>query len=354
VLVAITLGQVLTIALLLLVLTTRRLILGCRTHGLKRQKAACLRCLEAWLAGDADEARLRSTVDACSDDAVGAVFKKAATIVRGDRWDALVAVARKTRWYQNVRRRARSVLWSRRLSAVRALDLLADDSDLELVRLLCNDRHRVVRSAALGILGRVADADLVAEALRTALSSGSVLQRYIFRVLRGQHALLTATVRERLAGHEPPEALAALVEMAAEMGDPSLLEPLLLLVARREPDLRAGVARALARFPHERSSAALIGLLADAQAAVRFDAANSLAALRADEASEALAATLDDDDDRVRLSTAVALRCIGRRGVDVLRSVVRSAEPRTAALCRYVLALDDCAIADHGRYGPGA
>ena len=225
VLVAITLTQVLTIALLLLGLTTRRLVLGLRAHRVDRHKAACLRCLEEWLAGDADEERLRATVDASSDEAVGGVVKKAATIVRGDRWEALVAVVRTTRWYRNVRRRARSVLWSRRLSAVRALDLIGDESDLELVRLLCNDRHRIVRAAALGMLGRVADAELVREALQSALQSGPVLQRYIFRVLRGRHALLAETVAARLADDEPPEALGALVEMAAELGTPCLLEP---------------------------------------------------------------------------------------------------------------------------------
>ncbi len=348
-----TLAQTALILLLLLGMTVRRLVLVHTGKRAERERAIAMAELQKWLAGETEPTAICSLLDRTGEDTVAVLLKQAAVAIDGERWERLLAIVRETVWFRRMLRYATSRLWWRRLSATRCLAMMGGAEDLSVVRRLLGDPHRIVRVAALGILGRVVDADLVRRALTEGLAAPDVLRRYIFSALRRHPEELGKAVAERLACPLSPQAASALITLVAEVGDTRCYEPVLAAARDRDVTVRSAVAHALGRFPHPRSRDALISMLADADATVRARAAHSLGTMRARESVGVLELALGDPDEVVRLHAAMALRSAGTEGTRALRRV-REVGGRTSDIARYILSLDDDAMTEYDGYAVGA
>jgi HEAT repeat protein len=352
-LLVVALGQTAFILLLLLAMTVRRVVLVYGAKRAERIRGAVLEELRKWVAGQGEEAAIRRLLDHSDEDAVAGVLKQAAIAIDGDRWEELLAIVRKTAWFERMLAYTSSRLWWRRLAAARCLAMMGRAEDLSVVRRLLGDPNRIVRVAAFGVLGRIVDAGLVRHALTEALTAGGVQRRYIFSALRRHPEELANAVAERLGSPLSADAAAALISLVAEVGDTHCYEPVLAASASLEPEVRAAAAHALGRFPHPRSRDALMWLLADADASVRARAAHALGIMRAGEAVRALEGALDDPNEMVRLHAAMALRSTGGEGLRALRRV-REEGGGTADIARYILALDEQAMTEYDGYGVSA
>jgi HEAT repeat protein len=353
VLVAVALGQTAFILMLLFGMTVRRVVLVHAARRSQRARGIALEELRKWLADQSEEAAIQAMLDRTDEDAVAGLLKEAAVAIDGDRWEDLLGIVRRTAWFERMLAYASSRLWWRRLSAARCLAMMGGTEDLSIVRRLLGDPNRIVRVAALGILGRIVDADLVRRALTEALAAGGVQRRYIFSALRRHPEELGKAVAERLACPLSSDAASALIALVAEVGDTHCYEPVLAAAGAPDSEVRATAAHALGRFPHPRSRDALVRLLADPDAPVRARAAHALGAMRAGEASRALEDALEDSSEAVRLHAAMALRSTGAEGLQVLRRV-REAGGRAAHIARYILSLDEQAMAEYDGYAVGA
>ncbi len=298
-----------------------------------------------WLAGELCDENARARLAKVGDDAFAAIVGAYAGRVEGGRWEDIVGMLRTTPWFSRVRSHAGSRFWWRRLDAARALSLVALESDLEHAKALLRDPHHGVRLAAIRILRRVPEPDLLRELFTASIEASPVLRRYIFDVLQVHDRAVVDTVLSTLGGTAGPRATCVALEYVTETADPIYMDEVLQLTSVRSAEIRAAAVRAASEFPHGRSTQALMLRLDDECSVVRRNVCESLGRIASVAATGGLEGRLADVDREVRLAAGVALRRIGVPGVRVLREQLqRDDEASDQSLVRYILGLEPDAI----------
>ncbi len=346
VLATIAISQGLFIGLLLVLLVSRRLVLGALSNRARQYGELATRAVSRWLAGDVDDEHLRTRLEPLSFSHLSCFLQKLSAQVGGEHWERLTKVARGTSWYLSVCARAGSRLWWRRLQAARALRVVGSKEDLSRIEALLRDDAVAVRRAAVCCLRRVQSADLAEAALDMAAREPRVLRDQILETLaHGQGEIVEALIT-RLQGDER-EQLRTALRLAGLLDMPILLPHVLAHVSAPDLEVRIAAARALASYPHASSSAALEALLDDPAWQVRAQAAAALGEIGARETLARLDHALTDSSWWVRLRAALALRRLGRDGLAVLEARHPEDDRYAFEMARYVLELDAAAIAEY-------
>ncbi|MDH3297866.1 MAG: HEAT repeat domain-containing protein [Gemmatimonadota bacterium] len=348
VLAVIAIGQAVFITLLLALLVTRRVVGGLsRRRGLGKIEA-CLDSVNLWLAGHADQPALIADLEELSFSELSGFLQRLSLQVGGEDWERLTEVVRKTSWFEEVRDRAVSRYWWRRLQATQALIATATPAEEPLVEALIRDEQPAIQRAAVWCLRRVQSRRLSRAVLDLAGSQPRILRRHILEVLAENRQQVLGPLVDSLAMGSSRDELRTSLTLAEMMGVPSLLEHVLPHASSEDLEVRISAARALAAYPHPNSSRALVGLLNDDAWQVRAQAATGLGAIGAREAASNLDEAITDPNWWVRLRSALALRRLGEPGVRLLEQ--RTPEPDAYAyeMARYVLGLETAAVAEYG------
>ena len=110
----------------------------------------------------------------------------------------------------------------------------------------------------------------------------------------------------------------------SEIADGTVLTDLVTAAADTHPEVRAKVARSLARIPEKASVATLITLTQDPIWFVRYRALHALGELHAPEGFEAAMSALSDEVREVRYGGAGALRKICGMNTEIVADILRS------------------------------
>ncbi|NNK47954.1 MAG: HEAT repeat domain-containing protein [Gemmatimonadetes bacterium] len=347
VLATIALAQAAFLGLLLFMLLTRRLVAGVSAERSKQHGALANRTVRRWLAGEVDEEHLRLQLGQLSFAHLSCFLQKLSMQMGGADWERVSTAVRRMSWYEKVRSHTGSRLWWRRLQAARALMVVAEQEDQELIAVLLRDDRAAVRRAAVWSLKRVGSPELAAAALDLAAGEPRVLRAQILEILAGSRAHVLGSLIERLHGGRERDELRTALSLAEMLGVPGLLEHILPHAEDFDFEIRVATARSLASYPHARSSAALIRMLEDPTWQVRAQAAAGLGAIGAREAVEQLDRALTDLSWWVRLRCALALRRIGTDGVVLLQRRRPEDDAYAYEMAQYVLHLDKAAIAEY-------
>jgi len=345
-LIVITTLQLAVLLLLLVGMLMARIARMVLTPVYDREVAQASALVRQWMSGDIDDELVKTQMIGFSDDVFSAVVRGYSSVVEGGRWEDFVTLLRGTPWFGGVKRRVRSLLWWRRLDSARALALLAREQEAGLVQTLLADKHHAVRLAAVRILKRVPDVELLREVFDEATRAAPVLQGYLFDILQTHDRVVADVVLERLRCIDDGRALASAVQYVEQVADPIYLDAVLELVHHPIADVRAAAVHAVARFPHRRSSAALLSRSEDNSPVVREAVCSALGDMSAVEAADALTVRLGDASWRVRLAACVALRRLGVAGAGALRSG-KVGVHRDEQLVQYVLSLAPEAVLEH-------
>ena len=209
-----------------------------------------------------------------------------------------------TSWLQ----RLRSGGMLERVRAARMLGHFPDERGIRALAGALHDRSPKVVLSCLLSLGRL-----------RALSSVPALVKSLPE-LPGTIPSVTLTAVLAGCARQEPESLAGLMKAAdvrlrlvgawaiSEIADASVLPDLVSAAGDSHPEVRAKVARGLARIPDSASVAALQILVRDPVWFVRYRALRALGDLRAPEATEAALVALADEVREVRFGAAYALR----------------------------------------------
>jgi len=346
-----TMVAILQLAFIVLLLTTLVLgrVLAAWRSPRREQKVEELTAVaNHWLASGGDATTLIQTIDRSDFAAVVGVLQRLGSHVAGDVWEDLVVQVRSTRWFDQVKKRTRGRAWWRRLSATHALAMVAEPMDLPLIERLVNDKNPVVRLATVATLKRVQNAMLLDAMLELADTTQTVVRRYLLETLTHSPGLDLAVIAIRIDSPASTRQLRILLDLVAELAVPDFLDHVLPHAASDDLEVRIAVARTLGVFPHPRSEAALLTYLADSAWQVRAQAAAGLGATGAIRAASALSAALNDSSWWVRLRAALSLRRLGPVGMEILLGVTPDEDQYAYEMARYVLRLDDAAVAEYG------
>ena len=329
------------VALVLLMLGNRA---RRRHHGrdAKRLAAMVADTFTQWLLGntttDTVVRQLRSVdPEVALEQAMEAVAKR----VPPERRDELVAELRGEAWVAHFLARATSRVWWRRLEAARTLTVAGVAGDRALLRRLLADEHPAVQLAAAGALDRIADADLVGDALDSLADRPIVVRRIQVQALLRIWARTGPVLLARLRSAAPARQLESWVTMAELSADPACVTAAADLAAHPDRDVRAAVARALRHYFSPRLKETLSILLRDPEWPVRAAASRTAGAM-ADVAL--LPALRDATGDRawwVRFRAALALAQMGEPGRRVLREVRDGDDPFARDMATMVSGLSD-------------
>ena len=315
-----------------------------RRHDAERLSRVLMDVLESRAPGE----RLIEVMQRTGGNVIVGVLHQYASQLRGTPWERVVDAVRMTEWYGRfVRSHARSRLWWKRLAAARLLSIAGREEDLQLVRPLIADRHPAIKVAAIQIVRRVRDRSILEAVLQDAIVARPVVRRFLFDTVVSVREALVPVLAERLDRSLTTEDLRALITLAGELSAVEFFERLLGFVEHDSLEIRVAVARALSGYPHPRTEAALTDLLHDHEWQVRTQAASSLGVIRALNARDSLHAALRDGNWWVRLRAGVALRQLGPAGSRVLTDVEAGADRFAQEMARYVLGLNDEAVADY-------
>lgn len=244
---------------------------------------------------------------------------------------ALGAALRDEVWARRVLAGAAARGWRPRLDAACLLAVIGTPDDAPGMRVLLDDPHVAVRSAATLGLRSAAGAGLVADVVRALPAQPPTLRGLQMRELRGHAAGAEAALLACLAGALDAGALAAWAALAAVLQRPRAVAALVPYAVHAHDEARAAVARALGACPSPTAVRVLQACLGDPAPEVRRAAAHATARLGplALRLAPALSACLADADGEVRLRAALALAQCGEPGRTALRAA-RALEDRVA------------------------
>lgn len=340
--------QVAFIVLLLTTLVLGRALAAWRSPRREQAVAELTAVANHWLASSGDDAALIETIERSDFPTVVGVLQRLGSQVGGDVWEELVVLVRTTRWFDQVKKRAHARVWWRRLSATHALAMVAEPMDLPLIEALVHDKNPVVRLATVSTLKRVQNAMLLDATLELADTTQTVVRRYLLEMLTQSPGLDLAVIADRIDHPASMRQLRILLDLVAELGVPGFLDHVLPYAQSPDLEVRIAVVRTLGEFPHPRSEAALLDLLTDSAWQVRAQAAVSLGATGALAAAGALRGALTDRSWWVRLRAALSLRRLGPAGAEILQAVTPDEDKYAYEMARYILGLDDAAVAEYG------
>jgi HEAT repeat protein len=201
-----------------------------------------------------------------------------------------------------------------------------------------------VRLAATAALAAVDDPGLIQLAVARYPEEPLAVRLFATNTLKVVWRIAEDPLKRALASDAPPASLAAWLSLAEMLNLPSLRLPVTALVSHSSPEVRAPAARALRRYPHADSVAAVLGLLDDPQDFVRAAGAQALGVLRAGEAQPQLERGLGDLAWWVRFRSALSLALMGESGRAVLRRSRQSPDRFAREMAELVSGLSDGAV----------
>lgn len=251
-------------------------------------------------------------------------------------------------WVRRIRRGARSRFWWRRLEAGRLLTLVGGGADVALLLRLLGDQHPAVVIAVIGALERVQSPALDTAVLSHLPKLPRTVQAYASAALQRAKSGVVQVLATRLRGPRAAPGLAAYVDLAGRLADPSLRDGVLALADHSNLEVRTAVARVLARYPHGDSLRVLTRLAADPAWQTRAQAIQSLGKLDA-RAVALFRSALRDSSWWVRLRAALALARAGGEGRNALLTAETGADAFARDMARFVLGLTPGALAEYQR-----
>lgn len=235
--------------------------------------------------------------------------------------------------------------WWRRLDAARALGIVGTLADADLLRPLLEDSHSAVRLAATQALAAVDDPGLVRVAVLHYPVEALAVRLFTTNTLRTVWRLAETPLLTFLGSTDSSAAdLAAWLSLAESLNLPSLRAAITALAVHESPEVRAAVARALRRYPHAESVEAARRMLLDSQDFVRAAAAQALGSLRALDTQGELVHGLTDCAWWVRFRCALSLALLGEPGRAALRLARQSPDRFARDMATMTSGLADGAV----------
>jgi HEAT repeat protein len=336
---------VLLVALIVLIILNRWFRVR-RSARLNPRRAELDATMQRWALGQAraDDV-LRALARLPVSLAVDALVKWSAR-VPGERWQELSRVLEHQWWTRVVRANCRSVRWWKRLECARFLSVAATPHDIGRVLRLLRDPHTAVQIAAATTLERVSSPVLVTAALDQLPFLGPTVQAYYASVLKRARPAVLRHLQQMFRRLDDPR-LPRIIEFAGRLEEPVLREPFTTLATHPDAEVRSQVARALGKFPHAESVAALGYLVQDEAWPVRAQAVRSVGMI-ADPATVPLVReALRDTEWWVRLRAGLALTRLGAPGRNVLLAAEVGGHTESRDMARLVLGLSAQALAEY-------
>jgi len=266
-----------------------------------------------------------------------------------DHRGALAEALRRARgepWATRVLDGARSLLWWRRLAAARLLGVVADARDRGAIRVLLQDPHPGVQSAATACLRRYADDDLVALVIDALSSRSSAVRAYQVELLAERRDVSAPLLLERLRADAPPHKLYAYIYAAEAMDVPAARARVSELSTHPHPEVRVAVARLLKNPRDERTRVKLLALLRDEDWRVRAQAARALAGEMDERTVQELSRALTDPTWWVRFRAALALAGGGAPGRAALTAARAMSDRYARDMAALVSDLPEASLAE--------
>ena len=266
--------------------------------------------------------------------------------VAGERWTELSQALERQWWAGVVRSNNRSARWWKRLECARFLSVAATPHDIGRVLRLLRDPHPAVQLAAATTLERLGSPVLVTAALEQLPFLGPTVQAYYASVLRRARPAVLRHLQQLFRRVDDPR-LPRLVEFAGRLDEPVLREPFTTLGTHPDSEVRSQVARALGKFPHPESVAALTYLVEDEAWPVRAQAARSLGMIADPATLPKVRAALRDREWWVRLRAGLALTRFAGPGRNALLETEIGAHAEARDMARFILGLSSQALAEY-------
>lgn len=329
-------------------LVSARVWLVRRRRDVRRGSAQLADVLHAWQVGGPVEPLVALLAAMPPREAVARLTTLSAQrIGAGDRarlGDALADAP----WVRTTVARARSPFWWHRLEASRLLAVAARPDDAPRVARLLADRNVAVRIGATACLDRLRLPVLIAQTVRALGVQPEALRRLQIETLRGHWREVEGTLVPLLRADAAPRELAAHLALAAAVGTPGLVPAVLALRAHPAPEVREGVARALATAFSPAGVGALAELLEDDEAAVRARAAQTVGGFGAAALwlIPRLTVMLADRVWAVRFRAALALAGMGERGRAALREARAMPDRYARDMATAISGLSDGAVGE--------
>ena len=266
--------------------------------------------------------------------------------VAGERWQDLARALENRWWARAVRANSRSARWWKRLECARFLSVVATTHDVGRVLRLLRDRHPAVQLAAATTLERVGSPVLVTAALEQLPFLGPTVQAYYASVLKRARPAVLRHLKQLFRRLDDPR-LPRIIEFAGRLDEPVLREGFTTLATHPEAEVRTQVARALGKFPHAESVAALGFLVHDDAWPVRAQATRSLGMIADQNTLPAVRDALRDPEWWVRLRAGLALIRFGAAGRNALLEAEVGAHAEARAMAGLILGLSSQALAEY-------
>ena len=343
----------LLVGALFLFLLLNRLFQDLISRRRRTWKERAERAIREWVAGRLEPAAM---VDVLSNAPVAAAreaLEEVWPVLLGEDRERLRRLARESGWARELRRRAGSPFWWRRMDVAQILAFVGTEEDLAAVVDLLEDRHMAVRVASTFTARDLSHPDLIDPLLRQAVVADPPRRRALDDAILSFGEAAVPKVRAELEDvpDDAVERQGVLLRLAgrlAELSDGSELFPAVLEHADSDHlEVRIQAVKALGSFTTERSIQPLRSALGDSAWQVRAQAAKGLGRLAEDEVRGDLRAALSDESWWVRLRAAIALRQLGEVGVRELESVDGEDDPYAHDMAVYVLRLEEAALLEH-------
>jgi len=301
--------------------------------------------MQRWALGQApSDDVLRALARLPAPLAIDALVTWSARIV-SERWQELARGLEHQWWARLVRASSRSARWWKRLDAARFLSVVATPRDVGRVLRLLRDSHPAVQIAAATTLERVDSQLLVTAALEQLPFLGPTVQAYYASVLKRARPAVVRHLQLLFRRLNDPR-LPRIIEFAGRLQEPALREGFTTLATHLDAEVRSQVARALGRFPHPESVAALSYLVQDEAWPVRAQAVRSLGMIGDPNTLPLVREALRDAEWWVRLRAGLALTRMGTTGRNGLLEAEVGADPDARDMARLILGLSPQALAE--------
>ncbi len=335
---------VLLVALVCLVILNRSVRLRRRAK-LLPHRVALDAVLQRWTLGRADSKEVLQALARLSAPlAIDALVTWSARMV-SERWQELSRALEGQWWTRVVRSNSDSARWWKRLECARFLSVAARPRDLGRVLRLLRDPHSAVQIAAATTLERLDSPLLVAAALEQLPFLGPTVQAYYATALRRARPAVLRHLQQMFRRLDDPK-LPRIIEFAGRLEEPVLREGFTTLATHSDPEVRTQVARALGKFPHAESVAALSYLVQDEVWPVRAQAVRSLGMIGDPKTLRLVGEALRDAEWWVRLRAGLALARFGAAGRNALLAAEVGVDPQASDIARLVLGLSPQALAE--------
>jgi HEAT repeat protein len=203
-----------------------------------------------------------------------------------------------------------------------------------------------VQTAATAALRRLANDGLVSFILDQLPSRAIAVRRYQFAELKETWRLTTPSLLRRITRSARPASLEVWINLAEMIGSAELLERVVTMHDHESPLVRIATAKALKRYYHPDSVAALVKLLADGDWRVRGQAARALGTIGAVGSVDALGLALRDRSWWVRFRAALALAQLGEVGRRVLRDARATGDRFASEMATMISGLSEGGIVE--------